>query len=202
MRSYLAPQKYRHIEEKMAPEKDTINLDRFVDALLETRTPHYWDPKRFKLVRGASDLDDEKNERVLLDTIGQRQFKNLVKEMAAQIEDDKDRKLVTDAAKHNMDKLGRLLNKRNELKQLWYEIAGPELIEVACDWLANHGVEEFIAQGKVTEIAFGDAEEDEDDDYDDDDEIVEEEDDEVIEEGDELEEELAEEDEETEADDD
>ncbi|MDC1142830.1 hypothetical protein OAU50_07035 [Planctomycetota bacterium] len=182
----------------MTEEKDTINLDRFVDALLETRTPHYWDPKRFKLVRGASDLDDEKNQRVLLDTIGQRQFKKLVKDLAALIEDDKDRKLVTDAAKHNMDKLGRLLNKRADLKELWYEVAGPELIEVACDWLSNHGVEELIAVGKVTEIAFRDAEEDDEEDDDDDDDDIIEEEDEEIEEGDELEEELAEEDEESE----
>ncbi|MCF6228302.1 MAG: hypothetical protein L3J82_06510 [Planctomycetes bacterium] len=179
-------------------EENTINLDRFVDALLESRTAHYWDPKRFKLMRGASDLDDEANERVLLDCIGQRQFKKLVKEMATHIEDDKDRKLVTDAAKHNMDKLARLLIKRADLKQLWYEIAGPELIEVACDWLSNHGVEEFIALGTITEIAFSDAEEEEE--TDDDDEDVEEEVEEDIQESDELEEELAEEDEDSEED--
>jgi hypothetical protein len=55
----------------------TINLDRLVDAMLDTRTPHYWDPKRLKLIRGAGELDDDKGYRVLVDTIGNRKYRRL-----------------------------------------------------------------------------------------------------------------------------
>ena len=147
----------------------SINLDRMVDAMLDTRTPHYWDPKRSKIVRGSSDLDDDRTRRVLIDTIGKRKFKQLTDGFAKTL-DAKDAKLVQDAVKGSFDKFTRLLQKRLDLKKEWIAFAGEELMEAAVDWLAMQGVEEFIATGEIAKLAVEDSEEeDEDDDLDDDD---------------------------------
>ena len=174
----------------------SINLDRMVDAMLDTRTPHYWDPKRKKIVRGSSELDDDKSRRVLIDTIGKRKFKQLTDGFAETI-DPKDGKLVQDAVKGSFDKFNRLLQKRLDLKQAWIEFAGAELMDAAVDWLAMQGIEEFIATGEIAKIAIEQAEEDleEEEDKDDEDDEDDEEDEEEAEAEEEEEEELEEEEE-------
>lgn len=149
----------------------SINLDRMVDAMLDTRTAHYWDPKRGKLIRGAAELDDEKGKRVLLDTIGNRKFKKLI-DGFLKLLDSKDAKLIADAVKGSPDKFNKLLQKRPDLKKEWITHAGRELTEMAIDWLAMQGVEEFVATGDMARFAAEiaveaaeaeEAEEDEDD---------------------------------------
>ena len=181
----------------------SINLDRMVDAMLDTRTPHYWDPKRSKIVRGSSDLDDDRTRRVLIDTIGKRKFKQLTDGFAKTI-DPKDGKLVQDAVKGSFDKFNRLLQKRLDLKKAWIAFAGEELMEAAVDWLAMQGVEEFIATGEIARLAVeddGEDDEDLDDDEDDEDEEEEEPDEEEDAEEEEEEEEEEEDEEELEEDD-
>jgi hypothetical protein len=131
----------------------TINLDRLVDAMLDPRTPHYWDPKRSKLVRGSSDLEEEKGVRVLVDTIGNRKFKKLTDAFISTL-DPKDGKLVAEAVKGSFDKFNRLLQKRPDLKKEWIAHAGEELMEAAIDWLAMQGVDEFIATGEIAKFAL------------------------------------------------
>lgn len=149
----------------------SINLDRMVDAMLDTRTAHYWDPKRGKLIRGAAELDDEKGKRVLLDTIGNRKFKKMI-DGFLKLLDSKDAKLIADAVKGSPDKFNKLLQKRPDLKKEWITHAGRELTEMAIDWLAMQGVEEFVATGDMARFAAEiaveaaeaeEAEEDEDD---------------------------------------
>lgn len=130
----------------------SINLDRMVDAMLDTRTPHYWDPKRGKLIRGAGELDDEKGKRVLLDTIGNRKFKKMI-DGFLKLLDTKDAKLIADAVKGSPDKFNKLLQKRPDLKKEWVTHAGRELTEMAIDWLAMQGVEEFVATGDMARFA-------------------------------------------------
>jgi hypothetical protein len=183
----------------------SINLDRMVDAMLDTRTAHYWDPKRGKLIRGAAELDDEKGKRVLLDTIGNRKFKKLI-DGFLKLLDSKDAKLIADAVKGSPDKFNKLLQKRPDLKKEWITHAGRELTEMAIDWLAMQGIEEFVATGEMArfaaEIAADAAEAEaaeEDDDEDSDEEEADEPEEEEEEEA-EGEEEAAEEDEEEEGD--
>jgi hypothetical protein len=171
----------------------TINLDRMVDAMLDTRTPHYWDPKRSKIVRGSSELDDDRTRRVLIDTIGKRKLKQLTDGFAKSI-DPKDAKLVQEAVKGSFDKFNRLLQKRADLKKAWLVFAGPELMDAAVDWFAMQGVEEFIATGEIAKIALAEAEEElEEEELDEDEEEEEEEEEEEA-----VEEEVEEEEEEEE----
>lgn len=183
----------------------SINLDRMVDAMLDTRTPHYWDPKRSKIVRGSSELDDDRTRRVLIDTIGKRKLKQFTDGFAKTL-DPKDGKLVQEAAKGSFDKFSRLLQKRADLKKAWIAFVGEELMEAAVDWLAMQGVEEFIATGEIAKFALEEAEDEEetedDDDLDDDEEIEEDEDEEAEEDAEEEEDEDEEEDEEEEEEDD
>jgi hypothetical protein len=168
----------------MPSQPITINLDRMVDAMLDMRTPHYWDPKRSRLTRGAGELDDDgKTQRVLIDTIGNRKIKRIT-DGFAQTLDPKDAKLVQDAVKAGGDKFVRLLTKREDLKAEWFVYAGENLMEAAIDWLAMQGVDEFIAEGEIAKFALEAAEieeleEDEDDD-DDEEEESEEEDEEDV----------------------
>lgn len=172
----------------------SVNLDRMVDAMLDTRTPHYWDPKRKRIVRGSSDLDDDKTRRVLIDTIGKRKFKQLTDGFAATV-DPKDGKLVQEAVKGSFDKFNRLLQRRLDLKTAWMAFAGPELMEAAVDWLAMQGIEEFIATGEIARIAIEQADEDiEEEDEDEDSDEEEEPDEEEVEEEEDLEEEEEEDD--------
>ncbi|MBK9976259.1 MAG: hypothetical protein IPP14_15950 [Planctomycetes bacterium] len=131
----------------------SINLDRMVDAMLDTRTAHYWDPKRGKLIRGAGELDDEKGKRVLLDTIGNRKFKKMI-DGFLKLLDSKDAKLIADAVKGSPDKFNKLLQKRPDLKKEWTTHAGRELTEMAIDWLAMQGIEEFVATGDMAKFAI------------------------------------------------
>ena len=181
----------------------SINLDRMVDAMLDTRTPHYWDPKRSKIVRGSSELDDDRTRRVLIDTIGKRKFKQLTDGFTKNI-DPKDAKLVQEAVKGSFDKFNRLLQKRLDLKQAWIAYAGVELMDAAVDWLSMQGVEEFIATGEIAKFAVeeAEAEEEEEDDELDVDDDEEEEPEEEEEEEDEEEEEEDEEEEDEEEDED
>jgi hypothetical protein len=191
----------------MATQILSINLDRLVDAMLDMRTPHYWDPKRRKLTRGAGELDDDgKTQRVLVDTIGNRKFKRITDAFARTL-DTKDAKLVQDAVKGSSDKFNRLLVKRPDLKTEWIAFAGEELMEAAIDWLAMQGVDEFIAEGEIAKFALEDEieelEEDDDDDDDEDEEEEAEEEDEEEEDADaEADEEEDEEEEEEEEEDD
>ncbi|MCC6463752.1 MAG: hypothetical protein IT463_00265 [Planctomycetes bacterium] len=137
----------------MANPPITINLDRMADAMLDTRTAHYWDPKRGKLIRGSSELDDEKGRRVLVDTIGNRKLKKLT-DGFARLLDSKDAKLVQEAVKGSFDRFNKLLQKRADLKKEWVKYAGRELAEAAVDWLAMQGVEEFVATGDLARFAF------------------------------------------------
>lgn len=151
----------------------SINLDRMIDAMLDTRTAHYWDPKRGKLIRGAGELEDDKGHRVLLDTIGNRKFKKLI-DGFLKLLDSKDAKLIQEAVKGSPDKFNKLLQKRPDLKKVWSQHAGRELTEMAIDWLAMQGVEEFVATGDMAkyaveiaaEAAEADAEGEEDEDED------------------------------------
>jgi hypothetical protein len=164
----------------MPSQPITINLDRMVEAMLDMRTPHYWDPKRSRLTRGAGELDDDgKTQRVLVDTIGNRKIKRIT-DGFAQTLDPKDAKLVQDAVKAGGDKFVRLLGKREDLKGEWLVYAGEELMEAAIDWLAMQGVDEFIAEGEIAKFALeaAEIEELEESDDDDDDEESEEESDE------------------------
>ena len=182
----------------------SINLDRMVDAMLDTRTPHYWDPKRSKIVRGSSELDDDRTRRVLIDTIGKRKFKQLTDGFCKEI-DPKDAKLVQEAVKGSFDKFTRLLQKRTDLKKVWIAFAGVELMDAAVDWLAMQGVEEFIATGEIAKFAVAEAEaeeSEEDEDLDDDDEDEEDEEEPDEEDEDDEEEEEDEEDDEEEEEDD
>ncbi len=174
----------------------SINLDRLVEAMLDTRTAHYWDPKRGKLIRGNSELEEERGRRVLVDTIGNRKFKRLTDSFARKL-DPKDAKLVLEAVKGSFDKFNRLLQKRADLKKEWIAHAGHELMETAVDWLAMQGVEEFIATGDIAKFALEEiaAELDEDEDEDEDEEVEEEAEEEVEEEAEESEEEEEEEEE-------
>jgi hypothetical protein len=181
----------------MPTQPISINLDRMVDAMLDTRTPHYWDPKRTKIVRGSSELDDDRTRRVLIDTIGKRKFKQLTDGFAKTI-DPKDAKLVQDAVKGSFDKFNRLLQKRLDLKKAWIAFAGVELMEAAVDWLAMQGIDEFIATGEIAKFATAHAEEVAAEEEEDDDEDVEEEEEEADEEAEEEEEEDEEEEEEEE----
>lgn len=179
----------------MPTQTVSINLDRLVDAMLDSRTPHYWDVKRSKLIRGASELDEEKGLRVLVDTIGNRKYRRLTDGFAKTL-DPKDGKLVMEAVKGSFDKFNRLLQKRQDLKAEWIAYAGTELMEAALDWLAMQGVDEFIATGEIARFAIEapEVEEMEDDEDLDDEEEVEEEEEESDEESEEDDE--AEEDEE------
>lgn len=176
----------------------SINLDRMVDAMLDTRTAHYWDPKRGKLIRGAGELDDEKGKRVLLDTIGNRKFKKLI-DGFVKLLDSKDAKLIADAVKGSPDKFNKLLQKRPDLKKEWVTFAGRELTEMVISWLTLQGVEEFVATGDMARFAMemaaeaAEAEESDEDDDEDSEEEAEEEEEEA-----EGEEEAAEEEEEEE----
>lgn len=180
----------------------TINLDSLIEAILDTRTPHYWDPKRRKIIRGSSDLEDEKARRVLIDTLGKRKFKQLTDGFARTLDDDKDAKLVQDAVKGSFDKFNRLLTKRPDLKKAWIAFASEDLIEAATDWLILQGIDEFIATGEMARYVLGEEEDEEeeddldvDDDEGEDEEESEEDDDEEEDDEDELEEELEEEEE-------
>ncbi|MBX3473593.1 MAG: hypothetical protein KF754_04355 [Planctomycetes bacterium] len=177
----------------------SINLDRMVDAMLDTRTAHYWDPKRGKLIRGSAELEDEKGKRVLLDTIGNRKFKKLI-DGFVKLLDSKDAKLIADAVKGSPDKFNKLLQKRPDLKKEWVTFAGRELTEMVISWLTLQGVEEFVATGEMArfamEMAAEAAEAEESDEDDDEDE--EEEEDSAEEEAEGEEEEAAEEEEEEE----
>ncbi len=185
----------------MPTQTVTINLDRLVDAMLDTRMPHYWDPKRSKLMRGASELDDDKGRRVLVDTIGNRKYRKLTDGFAKTL-DPKDGKLVMEAVKGSFDKFNRLLQKRADLKKEWIAYAGSELMEAAIDWLAMQGVDEFIATGEISKFAVEGEEEaleeeesdDDDDEEEDEDGESEDEDGEEDAEGEESEEEEEEED--------
>lgn len=137
----------------MANQPITVNLDRMADAMLDTRTAHYWEPKRGKLIRGSSELDDDKGRRVLVDTIGNRKLKKLT-DGFARLLDSKDAKLVQEAVKGSFDRFNKLLQKRADLKKEWVKYAGRELAEAAVDWLAMQGVEEFVATGELARFAF------------------------------------------------
>lgn len=166
----------------MPASQMSINLDRLVEAMLDTRTAHYWDPKRGKLIRGNSELEEERGRRVLVDTIGNRKFKRLTDNFARKL-DPKDAKLVLEAVKGSFDKFNRLLQKRLDLKKEWIAYAGHELMETAVDWLAMQGVEEFIATGDIAKFALEEiASELEESDEDEDEEEVEEEAEEEVEE--------------------
>lgn len=163
----------------------SINLDRMVDAMLDTRTPHYWDPKRGKLIRGAGELEDDKGRRVLVDTIGNRKFKKMI-DSFLRLLDSKDAKLIQEAVKGSPDKFNKLLQKRADLKKEWLTHAGRELTEMAIDWLAMQGIEEFVATGDMAKFAMEiaaeaaeAAEEEEDDEDEDAEEEAEEEDEET-----------------------
>jgi hypothetical protein len=162
----------------------SINLDRLVDAMLDTRMPHYWDPKRMKLIRGAGEMDDDKGRRMLVDTIGNRKYRRLTDGFAKTL-DPKDGKLVMEAVKGSFDKFNRLLQKRADLKKEWILYAGNELMEFAIDWLAMQGIDEFIATGEIAKFAVDGPEEEELEE--DEDEEEEEEEEEEGEEGEEAE---------------
>lgn len=144
----------------MPTQPININLDRLVDAMLDTRTPHYWDPKRTKLIRGAGEMEDDKGRRVLVDTIGNRKYRKLTDGFAKTL-DPKDGKLVMEAVKGSFDKFNRLLQKRPDLKKEWIAYSGEELMEAAIDWLAMQGVDEFIATGEIAKFAVDAPEEEE-----------------------------------------
>lgn len=180
----------------MPTQPVSINLDRLVDAMLDTRTPHYWDPKRSKLIRGAGEMDDDKGRRVLVDTIGNRKYRKLTDGFAKTL-DPKDAKLVMEAVKGSFDKFNRLLQKRPDLKKEWIAYSGEELMESAIDWLAMQGVDEFIATGEIAKFAV-DAPEEEELDEDSDEDEEEEEEEEADEEAEEPAEEEEEEEEEAE----
>ncbi len=138
----------------MAQAVITVDLDLMVNAVCDRRTPHYWDTKRHKILRGTSGSDEVKARRVLIETLGRKQFKRLVDGFAVLL-DSKDAKLVLDAVKVSFDKFNRLLLKDPELKQQWLRYAGSELTEAVIEWLADQGIEEFFPTGELARYAFG-----------------------------------------------
>ena len=138
----------------MAQQLVTINIDRLVEAMCDTRTPHYWDPRSLKLRRGGANLDDGPNPHVLVDTLGNRKFRRLT-DGFARLLDSKDTKLVEDAVKGSFDRFNRLLGRRNDLKKEWLRYAGKSLVAAAIDWLAMQNIDEFVATGNLARHVVG-----------------------------------------------
>ena len=126
-----------------------------VEAISDTRTPHYWDVKRNRLVAGSIDEDDTRDRKVFVEPIGNRKFRKMV-DRFIRVLDSKDAKQAQEAARSSPDKFNRLLSRRPDLKKAWLKSAGRELAMAAIDWLALQGIEEFVATGELSRFVSSD----------------------------------------------
>ncbi len=131
----------------MAKKQITINIDPIVDARVDTKTPHYWDIKRRRVIRG-NDEDSDGGRTVLIDTIPVRALRKLVSDYK-KIVDTKDQKAIEEVLKDGLEKFPKLLEKRPDLDAAWRKQAGPELARAAVDWLALQGIEKFNPSGEM-----------------------------------------------------
>ncbi|GIK52352.1 MAG: hypothetical protein BroJett014_13250 [Planctomycetota bacterium] len=131
----------------MAKKLISINLDPIVAARVDTKTPHYWDIKRRRVIRGAD--EDDGGRRVLIDTIPLRTLRKLVTDFR-KIVDSSDHKSIDEVLKGGLDKLPKLFEKRPDLDKAWRKQAGAELARAAVDWLALQGIEKFSPAGDMS----------------------------------------------------
>ncbi|CAG0932190.1 hypothetical protein PLCT1_02004 [Planctomycetaceae bacterium] len=132
----------------MAKKQITINIDPIVEARVDTKTPHYWDVKRRRVLRG-SDEEDAPGRTVLIDTIPARVLRKLITDFR-KIVDTKDGKAIDEVLKAGLDRFPKLLEKSPELDKLWHKQAGRELARAAVDWLGMQGIENFTPSGAMS----------------------------------------------------
>jgi hypothetical protein len=132
----------------MAKKQITINIDPIVEARVDTKTPHYWDVKRKRVLRGT-DEEDATGRTVLIDTIPARTLRKLV-EGFKKIVDTKDQKSIEEVLKAGLDRYPKLLEKSPELEKQWHKHAGRDLARAAVDWLGMQGIEEFTPSGSMS----------------------------------------------------
>lgn len=132
----------------MAKKQIIINIDPIVDARVDTKTPHYWDVKRRRVLRG-SDEEEAAGRTVLIDTVPARALRKLISDFR-KIVDTKDQKLIDEVLKAGLDRFPKLLEKNPELDKTWHKQTGPELARAAVDWLALQGIENFTPTGSMS----------------------------------------------------
>lgn len=123
----------------------SINIDRLADALIDLKTPHYWDIKRRKVLAGE---DGESSRTVLIDTLNTRKLRKLVTDFG-KILDTADGKTVSEVAKTGLDKFPKLLEKSPKLQPMWSKFAGQELAKAAVAWLELQGIEKYMPTGNL-----------------------------------------------------
>lgn len=126
----------------------TINIDPIVEARVDTKTPHYWDVKRRRVLRG-SDEDGAPSRTVLIDTIPLRALRKLITDFR-KIVDTKDQKAIDEVLKAGLDRFPKLLEKNAELAKSWRKFSGRELAHAAMDWLALQGIENVSPVGAMS----------------------------------------------------
>ncbi len=132
----------------MAKKQITINIDPIVEARVDTKTPHYWEVKRRRVLRGA-DEEGATGRTVLIDTIPARTLRKLI-EGFKKIVDSKDQKAIDEVLKADLDRFPKLLEKNPELEKQWHKQAGRELARAAVDWLGMQGIEDFTPSGAMS----------------------------------------------------
>jgi hypothetical protein len=148
--SYLARV---HESLSMAKKLITINIDPIIEARVDTKTPHYWDAKRRRVLRG-SDEDSGSGRTVLIDTIPARTLRKLITDFR-KIVDSKDQKQVDEVLKAGLDRFPKLLEKEPQLASTWRKQAGRALAQSAVDWLALQGIENFTPSGSMSRFLHG-----------------------------------------------
>lgn len=123
----------------------SINIDRLADALVDLKTPHYWDVKKHKVLAGE---DGESSRTVLIDTLNTRKFRKLVTDFSKLL-DTNDAKAVQDVIKTGLDKFPKLLEKTPKLEPMWMKFAGQELAKAAVSWLELQGIEKYFPTGNL-----------------------------------------------------
>lgn len=123
----------------------SINIDRLAEALIDLKTPHYWDIKRRKVLAGE---ESESSRTVLIDTLNARKLRKLVTDFG-KILDSADSKSVNEVAKNGLDKFPRLLEKSPKLGPMWSKFAGLELAKAAVAWLELQGIEKYLPTGNL-----------------------------------------------------
>lgn len=132
----------------MGKKQITINIDPIVEARIDTKTPHYWDVKRRRVLRG-SDEEGASGRTVLIDTIPLRALRKLISDFR-KIADSKDHKALDEVLKAGLDRFPKLLEKNPELAKQWRKFAGRDLAYAAMDWLALQGIENVSPAGSMS----------------------------------------------------
>ena len=139
----------------MAKKQITINIDPIVEARIDTKTPHYWDVKRRRVLRG-NDEEGASGRTVLIDTIPARTLRKLIVDFR-KIVDSKDQKQVDEVLKAGLDRFPKLLEKEPGLATTWRKQAGRPLAQAAVDWLSMQGIERFTPSGSMSRFLHGKA---------------------------------------------